>query len=183
MSAAPPATEFSRSVEVAGLGGEPREFAIAADESERESLARRFDLLSLDRLEATVTVTPREGSDIVRVTGSFEADVVQSCVVTLEPVPAAVSGAFERTFASPHLCALAQVVEIDAEQEDPPEPITDGSIDIGEVVAEHMGLELNPFPRAPGAEFESTQNDGVGTDGVSETRKNPFAILEKLKDR
>lgn len=183
MTTTPPVPEFSVRVIVAELDGEPRDYSIAADESERKALAKRFDLLALDRLEADVTVSPRRGSDIVGVTGRFEADVVQACVVTLEPVPATVTGDFDRTFASPHLCALDHVVEIDPDREDPPDPITDGSIDIGEVVAEHMGLELEPFPRAPGAEFESTQNGGEGAAGATDTKPNPFAILEKLKDR
>jgi uncharacterized metal-binding protein YceD (DUF177 family) len=176
-------SEFSRRIEVSELQGEAREFEIAANAAERESLAERFDLVALERLEASVRVAPMGSNDIVRVSGRFSADVVQSCVITLDEIPGAITGEFDRLFAAPYLCVQDSVVEIDVASEDPPDPIRDGSIDIGEVVAEHMGLGLNPFPRAPGAEFNSTLTQERDADGAIETRKNPFAILERLKDR
>jgi len=46
--------EFSRPVPLGRLGVEPFRQEIAANEAERAALARRFDLLALDRLSAVV---------------------------------------------------------------------------------------------------------------------------------
>ena len=48
-------------------------------------------------VEAVVKLT-RAASDRYLYNGHFAADVVQACVVTLEPVPAHLEGDFERTF-------------------------------------------------------------------------------------
>ncbi|MEX1107280.1 MAG: DUF177 domain-containing protein, partial [Dongiaceae bacterium] len=87
MSQAPdiPGAEFSRLIEVELLGTEPVEQSIEASETERVALARRFGLLSLDRLEARLAVQ-REAGRRVRVTGRFEAELQQRCVVSLGPV-------------------------------------------------------------------------------------------------
>ncbi len=36
---------------------------------------------------------------------------------------------------------------------DPPEPIVNGFIDLGQLAAEFLVLGLDPYPRKPGAEF------------------------------
>ena len=46
------APEFSRCVKLARIGSEPYRQRISANEDERVALARRFDLVSLDRLDA-----------------------------------------------------------------------------------------------------------------------------------
>ena len=62
--------EFSRIVPLAQLGTEPFRQEIAATESEREALARRFGLLALDRLTAEVDLV-RQGQDTILLRASF----------------------------------------------------------------------------------------------------------------
>src|ERR1051326_3330023 len=76
--------EFSRIVSLAQLGSEPFRQEIAATEAEREALARRFDLIALDRLAAEVELI-RQEADFILLRASFEAAFAQSCVVTLDP--------------------------------------------------------------------------------------------------
>ena len=42
------------------------------------------------------------------------------------------------------------VIEID---EDIPDPVENGQIDMGEAAAEHLALAMDPFPRSSGAAF------------------------------
>ena len=51
----------------------------------------------------------------------------------------------------------------------------DGSIDLGELVAESLGLALDPYPRKPGAEFTTGAHD------EKNPSPSPFAALEPLK--
>jgi hypothetical protein len=53
--------------------------------AERAALAAALDILSCDRLDVRYTLKPF-GRDRYRLTGTLEADVVQACVVTLEPL-------------------------------------------------------------------------------------------------
>ena len=52
------APEFSRPIEIDQIGPDGASIEIEADPSEREALARRFGLAGLDRLAASLTVTP-----------------------------------------------------------------------------------------------------------------------------
>jgi hypothetical protein len=45
------------------------------------------------------------------------------------------------------------------DQDDAPEPLTGGVIDLGEIVAEEFALALNPFPRAAGVVFDGYRTE------------------------
>ncbi len=66
---------------------------ISANPEERAALARRFGLIGIDRLEA-VFALKRAGGGVIHVTGEIEAEVTQSCVITLAPVQAKVGRRF-----------------------------------------------------------------------------------------
>ena len=83
-------SELTRLAALDQLPAAGRSIEIVADRAERESVARRLELVSLARLEARMHLShgPRRGIFILR--GSFEAEAEQSCVVTFEPVPFAI---------------------------------------------------------------------------------------------
>ncbi len=170
-----PECEFPRPVAIADLGDEDVVMEISATPGERAALSRRFDLLALDSLTATVRVG-RAGGGSVRVHARFAADVVQACVVTLDPVAGRIEDSVEVVFAPPDGSEQAVVV-VAPEGDDDPEPLTGDAIDIGEVVAEQLGLALDPYPRRPDAVFagigEAADDDPAG--------KSPFAVLQDLK--
>ena len=169
---------------------------IAADERERAALARRFGLAALERLEARLRLRPEgpqgrpEGRPgLVTLEGRFSADVVQLCVVTLEGLPVTVEEEISLLFSlarpgEPKGPAALEV-EIDAEAEDPPEPIGPHGLDLGEVVAEQLALALDPYPRAPDADLAALSGD-VGAGDLAEEPDEPagpFAALAALKPR
>src|ERR1700724_3354049 len=92
--------EFSRLVRLDRVGPQPFRQRIEATPDERERLSRRFDFFSLDRLTATVDLYRRSG-EIFRLEASFEAEFVQSCVVTLEPVAGVISDRFFLVYGPP----------------------------------------------------------------------------------
>lgn len=193
MSAHPPIPELSRIViadKVTTSGGHE---VVTATEAECAALARRFDLFSVANLKARMRLRRVRG-EFVKVTGELEADVVQRCVVTLEPVPAHVKEDFSGLYAPDHLIPKEdEESESDHFQflgadEDFPEPMPAGRIDIGELVAQSLSLSLEPYPRKEGAEFTPILED-VGPDTLNLTddmppeppRQNPFASLSRLK--
>jgi uncharacterized metal-binding protein YceD (DUF177 family) len=138
--------EFARPIEIARLNRGEQQFKIAANPEERAALARRFDLIGLDRLEADVRLAAVAGG-LVRLEADFAAEAIQSCVVTLTPVKARVAERFTLLYGAG---GEASEVTLDGAAETI-EPITDGVIDIGEAVAQQLSLALDPFPHAPGA--------------------------------
>ena len=104
------------------------------------------------------------------------ADVVQTCVVTLEPVAARVTDTVEREFTlRSDVAAVRQEVDVEPGAEDPPDLVEGGEIDIGAVVIEALALAIDPYPRKPGAVLEY-QPENPPDPG-------PFAALAKLKNR
>jgi len=161
--------EFSRIVRLARLGVDPFRQEIAASEAERAALARRFDLLSLDRLTAAVELV-RQGPEIILLRAAFEARFVQSCVVTLDPVEGAVSESFALRYGPPE----AEPVETGTADDDIAfEPLAAEFIDIGEAVAQEFSLALPAFPRSAEASIETEPP----------ADDSPFAALSPLADR
>jgi hypothetical protein len=69
------------------------------------------------------------------------------------------------------------------DEQDDPEPITDGKIDLGELVSQFLSLSINPFPHAPGVELPEEQ-EGDGPVRMSAgNAPNPFAALKDWKAR
>ena len=176
--------EFSVVVDLEELPDGETAFDLAADAAERAALAKRFGLISLDRFEAQLAVEWVERDKVLALRGRISADVVQSCVVTLEPVPNTVSEAIDLLFAR-DAATIDELVDPDEA-----EPLEGDSLDIGEIAAEELSLSLDPYPRAPHID-PSALNLGPGASLKTEeeaaqdrTGKNsPFAVLESLKSK
>ena len=181
-------TEFSRLLAVSELEEEGRPFRIEAEAEEREALAQRFGLVSLERFVAEGTVMPGADRNLVRLEAHMIADVVQSCVVTLTPVADRIESLFERLYGTDVEDEFVGDVEpsgdsfLIPEEELLPEPLIDGSIDVGEAAAEQLALELNPFPRGAGAVFEGLTSDPRGASEASRGT-GAFAALAALREK
>ena len=93
-----PVPEFSRIVLAETLDEGGSSLDIEADEGERSLLAERFGLAGLDSLTAALRLTPQEGRPMVRLEGAFRAEIVQTCVVSHEPIEATLEGSLERLY-------------------------------------------------------------------------------------
>jgi len=162
-----PPEELSRIVRLDRVPSRGMDIEVTASEAERTALAKRFELLELPALTAAVTVQPGLGG-VWTVTGRLRAEVVQACVVTLEPVPQSIDEALDLRFAAG--------AKANADDPEAPEPLSGDSIDVGAIVADHLSLALDPFPRAPGATYEPAPEP-------ADAKPNPFAALEQLKGR
>ncbi len=175
-----PQPEFSRLIPVDRLGANEITKEISAEPGECAALARRFGLLALDRLSATLRLERTNAGNIVRVTGRLVAEVTQACVATLKPVNGHHDVAFTVRYglAAAPAAPPERVVVVETGQEDPPEPVGPDGIDLGEAVAQQLAFALDPYPRAPGAVPPETARAGAGTEPAG---KSPFAVLETLK--
>ena len=116
------ALEFSRQIATESVGDGDMSFSIDATPEERARLAERFDLVSLDRLSAKITLTPEKGGQWLRLKGSFSALVRQICVVSLESFESDIENTLERLFDTTLKDGDNPEEDFEFEGEDPPGP-------------------------------------------------------------
>ena len=171
---APPEPEFSRLLAADLASAKIITEQLNASTAECAALAERFGVEAIQNLRADCRLSSFASANRLRLDVKFSAEVRQLCVITLEPVVTNIKAEFAREYIPPAFTEDAREIVIDPDADDPPEAIPDGGIDAGEAVAEQLGLEIDPFPRAPGAEFEDIKED--------EQADHPFAQLKNLKN-
>lgn len=182
VNAPPIVPEFSRVVAVERLSEGAVAETITAGETECRALAKRFGLVAIESLSASLELRRIGGGQTIRVQGRFAAKVVETCVVSLEPMKSRIEEDFSLLYApQAEVGPQEHVIEIDetTAADDIIEPVVDGQIDIGEAVAQQLALALNPYPRKPGV----TLDDVIGPQGEGETgdaAHRPFAALARL---
>jgi uncharacterized metal-binding protein YceD (DUF177 family) len=169
---------LSRPVDVSAIGATGIERRFAATEAERDALARAYGLREVKALSADLTARPGARGSVI-VEGRVTADIVQTCVVSLEPVEQRIDEPVESRFApeAKRDAASGGEIHVDLDVEDPPEPLG-SSIDLGALAEEYFVLAIDPYPRAPGAEIpeEAGRDPAAGND-------SPFAALAALSDK
>lgn len=147
---------------------------LVADETERSSVAKRLGLVSLDRLEAHVTLS-RTG-ELVRAEGRLLAALDQSCVVTGNPIAAHVDEPFGILFV-PEPPSSGPEEEVELGESDCDTVFYDGAlIDLGTAIADTLALSIDPYPRSAGADA-ALKEAGI----LTEEQASPFAVLAALK--
>ena len=166
--------EFARPQRVDTIGDDARTIEVDADAQERAALAKRFDLIGIERLTGKFTIR-RDAAGIVA-EGRVEAAVTQACSITGDPLPVTVDEPVALRFVAEEDSGQDEVELGDSDID--VIPYDGGTIDLGEVAAETMALALDPFPRGPNAEVV-LKEAGV----LSEEQAGPFGVLAGLKDR
>ncbi len=154
----------------------PTRFRWRPDGPGRAALARSLDLPRIDGFSFIGEILPEGRSDFV-LKARLQADVTQSCVVTLAPVPAKIDEEISRRFLSDWQPPETEEFEIpeDDSQEALPE-----EIDIAEVAREALALALPPWPRAEGAELGEAVYAPPGETPLTDEALKPFAGLAGL---
>ena len=153
--------ELSRPVQVERA---PESVLVEANAAECAALAGRLQVIEVRALRCRFGLR-RQGA-VVMSEGVLAAEVVQACVVTLEPVEQRVEERF-----TVHFVPEGQEGD-DGDPEAPDEiPYAGGMIDLGEAAAEQLALALDPYPRAPGAVLEMEE----------EPEAAPFAALAAFR--
>ncbi|MCZ7594979.1 MAG: DUF177 domain-containing protein [Hyphomicrobium sp.] len=162
-----------RTTEIPEPGFRERRTATSA---ERATVAAALEVVSCEALTANFTIRAT-GQGCYRLAGKLEAQLTQSCVVTLDPVAQHVEATFDVEFWPPMSMPRPGEEEVEALSAAEVEPIEHGMIDAGRIVFETLSASVDPYPRKPGAEFQS---DAIEDSSAPAT--GPFAALKKLKD-
>lgn len=173
---------FSREISVADVPDKGIQTRLEASAEERTAIARLLDLTALDELSFEYSLSKQSDNRFV-LDGKVQARVTQSCVLSLDPIESAPSILIDSQFWPEADLAEAAAsdgaVQVDPE-DDGPEPIVDGQIDIGHLAYEYFAAALDPYPKKSEATFDWSDaragSNGEGMDG-------PFAALKSLKEQ
>lgn len=155
--------------------------ALTADAEALATLAKIADVPAVAALRAEFVVRPW-GRDGFAIEGRVTAELTQSCVVSLEPVPGRVDETVSLKLAPPEALAKWEEkhdeeggIDLDLDA-DVPEALEGGVIDLGAVALEHFLVGIDPYPRKEGAVFDA---DAAGV-GDGRAQLSPFAALARL---
>lgn len=175
---------FSHSVQADRLGDGQKKVEVTPSVDECAQIAKAYDIAGIANLKAEITLKPWRKAG-VRVVGKLTGNLTQTCVVTLEEFDQKLDDTFDRAFeaVSSRPKKAKDVnddgeIEIELESVDPPDVMIDGVIDLGAVMCEQLALNLDAFPKKPGAELPKIADD---SDAEDEKAPSPFAELAKLK--
>jgi hypothetical protein len=169
--------EFSRPVSTAKISAATATYRPKASEAEREALARRLGIQALDRLEAEVRLSRMAGD--FRLEAELSADLVQACVVTLEPVPETIAESFTLRYRPGIDEDEADRLALENPEDEIIEPLMGEWIDIGEAVAQQLSVAMDPYPRVSGAWPSDVEVDEASDAPIA--RRSPFDVLAALK--
>ena len=165
-------------VEISAIGAAKLTKQIDATEQERAALAASLGLIDILALTAKI-VLYRDSGGIIHLKGRLDADIVQRCVISLDPVRQTIAEPIRLRLAtaqdSPKAskpAATVAALDIDPVADDPPEIVTGATIDIGAIVVEHLILAIDPYPRAPDAVLPDNP-----ARHIPDSRDSPFAAL------
>ncbi|MEM7653674.1 MAG: DUF177 domain-containing protein [Pseudomonadota bacterium] len=177
-------------IDVTSIPAAGEKVIVQTNDATRSEIAARFGIPDVASFQAEVTLHPRRDG-LIHAQGKLSAEVVQSCVVSLEAVRQSVEEEIDELFVPPAardswLAAggLTDDALMDAEAVDPfalAEPLETETLDLGEVVVQLLSLALDPYPRASGVELPPGMVlDEQGAEEI-EPAAGPFDVLEKLR--
>ncbi|HVZ70459.1 MAG TPA: YceD family protein [Rhizomicrobium sp.] len=169
-----PDVPFEKFIELSSLSEAGMEIVIAPNEAERAQIAEWAEVTSIPSFRAAITLKRNTPSRF-----SYEADlraeVVQPCVVTLEPVTQIIEQKFTRQLHLTHAARRRpELVELSpgAGEDESPEEIESTRYNVAGPVLEEFSLAIDPYPRAPGVAYEPPPE---------EKPESPFAVLKQLQ--
>lgn len=189
--------EFSYPVKIDGLRpGKITHYkgVMTDDKAVLACIAERAGVAELVGLHADCTIEAKSDGCRYHVQGTLSAKMVQECVNTLEPIMTEIQNeAFEAWFVEESELVSFDVKKSRRQQEsettmegepgehqlldedESPEAVQDGVIDLGEQVVQFLTLAVNPFPRKDGLDevFEYKEF----------SKESPFASLAALKSK
>ena len=164
------ASEFPREVDLRHLRAEALE--LQATPEECHALARRFGLVAVERLGATLSLA--HDGEAITADGRMTAAIVQSCAISGEDLPVAIDEPLHFRFV-PETPVEDEEIELGTEELDEI-PYTGQAIDVGEAVAQSLALAIDPYATGPDAE-RVRKEAGLSDEAAS----GPFAALAALK--
>ena len=118
-------SEMTRIVETRALSPKPKNMEWEASDEELLAIAERLNVVEVKDLKVKLTI---EKKNLIKVSGSFTAHIVQRCVVSTEPVEEEICDTFEDFYGEHKRHAVP--IDIDMEAQDV-ESVENGKVKLG----------------------------------------------------
>ncbi|MCZ2328316.1 YceD family protein [Bartonella sp. F02] len=156
---------------------------ICATQRERTYLAKNHDLVEVKSCEGSFHILPWKKRG-VRVKGVLRAQIIQSCVVTLDLLENILHENIEvvlvpedSNLVKPEVLEDTGELFLEAEGADTPEIFYGDKIDVGAIMEEFFELSIDHYPRKEGANMNLFQcSESV------DQKLSPFSILKKWQE-
>ena len=172
-------TPFEYEYDLGDLGRSGAEITLDTNAEERARIAAWADVPAVEAFGAKVQLR-KHSANRFSLDADLTADVVQECVVTLEPVKSRIEKHVHRELHLAHQTRHRpnEVIPLaaGAGDDEVPEEIESLDYNLAGPLLEEFALALDPYPRAPGVEFTVPVEP-------EPARENPFAVLKSLKNR
>ena len=153
-------------------------FELVPTADERRAVAEALGIIGVKKLRFSGQLEPMGQTDW-RLQAELGATVVQSCVVTLDPVTTRIDEPVMRNY-------LANLPEPEAAEAEMPEDDTNDPlpavIDLAQVMIEALALALPLYPRAEGADLGDAVFTEPGAAPMTDDDAKPFAGLGALRE-
>ena len=156
----------------------PTPFDLRPNAETSETIVQKLGLLGLRKL-TFVGDLHAQGKRDWALTGRLGATVIQSCVLTLEPVTTRIESPVTRLFLADW--SDPDSPEFEIPEGDETEPLGT-AIDPAQIMVEALSLALPQYPRKEGAELGQADYTEPGKQALTGEDVKPFASLAGLRD-
>lgn len=167
---------FSYPIKVEDLKQSDYKYVLDADKEELEDIAEVLQVEKVHEFKASVFLKLNNRTNTLKVWGRVNAKIELKSVITLDNFIKSYDVPFELTFDTKATFEDIKGLEYGIE-DDVPDIIENGCIDLADIAIEQIALNLDDYPRAEGEVFDSSL---YCTDDCPQ-KENPFAALAKLK--
>lgn len=172
--------EYGLCLRVADLDkSRPRRIEMALDEPQAAHMAEALGIVAIRKARLEGTLSPLGKRDW-QFEGHLGATVVQTSVVTLDPVTTRIEEDIRRNW-------VARWEVSDADESEVPEDVDQDElgteIDLGALFAEAIALALPDFPRGADEALGEAVYTEPGKAAMTDEETKPFAGLAALRDK
>lgn len=168
---------FSYPIVVDELNAQTKKYELKANAKDLVYLTEVLKVPAVKSCNAVIELKHNHKLHSLDVAGHVSAEVELESVVSLEMFSKKYEGDFSLHYDTK--ATYKDIRDMDPEfDDDVPDIIIDGQIDLGDITIEQVALMLDEYPRKEGEVFSFTSEfDEETTQAV-----NPFNILKKLKN-
>lgn len=168
--------EFSYPIIIDDLDSNEKKYHLKADADNLLYLCEVLKVPDVKSFEAEIKLKFSKKEHTLNVWGKVKAEIEHQSVISLEYFTQTYEPSFELVYDTK--ATYKEIKEIDEDiDDDVPDIIINGKIDLVDVSIEQIALVLDDYPRKKGEKFNFKPN----FDEDEPVRENPFAVLRNLK--
>lgn len=169
--------EWSVPISLDRITSAPFSMTIEPNQQEKEALAKRFHLVSLKDLKAHFTITLHPETKGYLIFAQIKAQIVQSCVISLQDVPADIAFTIDLLLRPLEKEEILEDILGGFDETRDIEPLENDKIDLAELAAQYLSLHIDPYPKSQHASNEILEKL------QQESKGYPLSNLEKLQQK